>query len=455
MVHLLPFVAPLALIPLWTRTGARSKCLALQRTLEAENTASLNVTCQSTAPATSAPLCSLQFIVNTTSTSAYGRFLATGNGGLGGCVDYPAMDYGASLHIATFGIDNGHDGNTGVPFLNHPEVINDFAWPYYGAPAVRSYWLGCSTGARQETQAALKFPNDFDGILAGAPAVDWNHLIPWLGLNSLHVGGVAAADEAPPANDAASNPNFISSDLWAICDALDVVDGVITEPDHCNFRFETLACTEKQTTNWASKIYSPLLDALGKLLYPRFSPGAEADPTALSRVFTGSMFQYSALFTLADLFSDFGLRDTNQWNEINAGDDSTFDGESAFRGKFLTYHGRRDPLIPGTNSKRVYDLIASTPEMHSLDAFYRLFLIPGMGHCSGDIGTVFGQGKAGTVPPVNASSHNILLALVDWVESGKAPSSITSSGANGTERMHCLYPMRSVGEKEEYVGFCV
>lgn len=97
----------------------------------------------------------------------------------------------------------------------------------------------------------------------------------------------------------------------------------------------------------------------------------------------------------------------------------------------------------------MYDLIRSTLKMPTLDDFYRLFLIPGMGHCSGGLGpTSFGQGP-NTNP--NNTQHNILLALVDWVEHGHAPATITGSGANNTMRVHCRYPMRSVFDGKEFV----
>lgn len=93
----------------------------------------------------------------------------------------------------------------------------------------------------------------------------------------------------------------------------------------------------------------------------------------------------------------------------------------------------------------MYDLISDTLALPTLDDFYRLFLIPGMGHCGGGLGpTAFGQGTAPGLNVVNASSHNILLALVDWVEGGVAPATIIGSGANNTERTHCRFPMRSV-----------
>jgi len=146
-------------------------------------------------------------------------------------------------------------------------------------------------------------------------------------------------------------------------------------------------------------------------------------------------------------FSNINVQDAPLWDSINPGGIVTFNGDlSAFRnrgGKLLTYHGRRDPLISSTNSKRVYDLISHTLSLPVLDDFYRLFLIPGMGHCGGGLGAPsFGQSNGLNV--VNASSHNILLALVDWVEGGIAPDTIIGSGANNTSRTHCRYPLRSV-----------
>ncbi|KAJ7249407.1 tannase and feruloyl esterase [Mycena rebaudengoi] len=510
MTRLLPFLAaaPLFSFPLGT-LGQSAKCLALKQSLHLENTTILDVayitaptnvstpgSCQSSVPVTSAPLCRVQFVINTTPTSAvhaeawlpdtwFGRFLATGNGGLGGCIDYLSLDYGASLHFATFGTDNGHDGQSGLPFLNHPEVINDFAFraihveavigkqmaqAYYGRPATKSYYMGCSQGGRQGTQAALKFPEDFDGILAGAPATDANHLLGWMGLLTHYIGATNVTLGAVN-----TSPKFIPPTLWLVvsaeilrqCDLLDgVADGIITEPDICNFRPETLLCTRSKKTDCLTaiqvqalrNIYSPVVDG-SKLIYPRYSPGAEADP--LGGVLFGGSFssltadweRYVILNVTDHDFTNFGLADIALFEKVNPGGFSTFSGELfAFRnrgGKFLTYHGHRDPLISSTNSKRVYDLISKTLKLPTLDDFYRLFFIPGMGHCVGGLGpTSFGQAGPSAV---NASSHNILLALVDWVEGGAAPPTIIGSGMNNTTRTHCRYPMRSVFNGSEFI----
>ncbi|KAF7365752.1 Carboxylic ester hydrolase [Mycena venus] len=504
-----PLLTTALLLPIFGRAAEdpAARCLALKNTLQLENTTILDVayvaaptnvsatgSCQLYAPVTAAPLCRVYFVINSTATSAvhaeawlpdtwYGRFLGLGNGGLNGCIDYVGLDYGTSLHFAAVSSDNGHDGNSGLPFLNHPEVINDFAYraihleavigkqivaAYYSASQIKSYYLGCSTGGRQGTQAALKFPEDFDGILAGAPATDFNSLTGWIGMLGHYVG-----ETGPDSNTTVdTSPKFITPELWSVvsaeilrqCDALDgVKDGIITEPDECNFRPEAIQCTANQTTGCLTpvqveavkNIYSPLFGLDGQLIYPRYSPGAEADPLA-SLIFGGNIWspvadweRYAVLNVTEHDFTNFSLQDVELLRQVNPGGIATFDGNlSAFRdrgGKFLTYHGRRDPLISSTNSKRVYDLISRTLSLPLLDDFYRLFLIPGMGHCFGGLGpTSFGQGRAPGTNPVNDSAHNILLALVDWVEDGVAPATIIGSDGNGTERTHCRYPMRSV-----------
>jgi feruloyl esterase len=181
-------------------------------------------------------------------------------------------------------------------------VLNDFSFraihveavvgkqiveAYYGRPHTKSYYLGCSTGGRQGTQAALKHPEDFDGIIAGAPATNFNNLIHWVGMLSRYLGSP----------NAESSPSFIPSESWKTiakevlkqCDYLDgVSDGIISEPDACDFRPEALLCPGDGTSakgcltppqvQALRKIYSPLYGPDGELVYPRFDPGAESMP---------------------------------------------------------------------------------------------------------------------------------------------------------------------------------
>ncbi|KIJ56014.1 hypothetical protein M422DRAFT_219295 [Sphaerobolus stellatus SS14] len=493
---------------IYAQDASSDRCLSLKDTLHLENTTILTVqriaagtnittpgSCQSSAPV-SANACRVLAVTNTTLQSAvhweiwlpdqwFGRFLAVGNGGLGGCIDYSNVDYGSTLHFATIGSDNGHDGNSGVVFLNHPEVINDFAFraihveavlgkqvvqSYYKSEPNKSYYLGCSTGGRQGIQSALLFPDDFDGIVAGSPATDFNHLIGWSGILSRDVG-------APHANN---SPSFIPPALWSVvsaevfrqCDLLDgVQDGIITEPDECIFRPEILVCSSSTQQNCLTpaqvqtlkNIFQPLFGTSGELLYPRYDPGAEADGN-FAALLGGSFFTFTSDWYRFAIFNDsnhsfdnYSLNDINFADSVNPGGIATWNGDlSAFEkrgGKLITYHGRSDQLIASGNSKRMYDLISATLSKPTLDDFYRLFLVPGMTHCFGGSGAS-AIGQAGIVSnAINDTSHNVLLALVDWVEQERAPDIIigTTIGANATHRTHCRYPQKSVFNGKGFV----
>jgi len=390
------------------------------------------------------------------------------------------LDYGTTFKFATIGSDNGHDGNSGSVFLDHPEVINDFAFraihveavlgkkiveAYYKQMPHKSYYLGCSTGGRQGIQSALLFPEDFDGIVAGSPATDFNHLIGWSGLLSRFVG----------APDSQSSPSFIPSQLWPViseeifrqCDGLDgVEDRIITEPDECDFRPEALLCTAKDNSTTCltmsqvqtlRNVFQPIFGTKGQLIYPRYDPGAEEGGNFAALLggqffpFTNDWVRFAIFNDSNHSFENYSIVDVEFADTINPGGISTWNGDlSAFRargGKVITYHGRRDQLIASGNSKRMYNLIATTLQEPILDEFYRLFLIPGMNHCDTGPGA-WAIGQAGlTSSPINDTSHNVLLAIVDWVEHGNAPDTIigTNVGANATTfRTHCRYPQRSV-----------
>lgn len=133
-----------------------------------------------------------------------GRSIATGNGGIGGCIDYATMQNGAALGFASFGTNAGHNGSVGYEFfLNQPEVINDFGHraihieadvskvlvaQYYGKGASKKYYAGCSTGGRQGFQNAHLYPEDFDGMLLGSPGVDWLHIVASKGILARRIG---------------------------------------------------------------------------------------------------------------------------------------------------------------------------------------------------------------------------------------------------------------------------
>ncbi|TRM63610.1 Tannase/feruloyl esterase [Schizophyllum amplum] len=407
-----------------------------------------------------------------------GRFLSTGNGGLGGCIQYSDLDYTSSLGFATVGANNGHEGQTGVYFLDNPEVITDFAWRsvhtgvvvgkeltelFYGAPHNKSYYLGCSTGGRQGFKMVQDFPEDFDGVLAGAPAVAWNDLLYWSGSFLVTTGTEGSATFVPTK----MWTDIIHQEVINQCDALDgATDGVLENPDLCDFNPTPLICSDGDTTDCLTetqietvvKLLSAVYDENGELAYPRMQPGAEV--LAGVRQFTGQPYLTSTEWWRYAIHNDstwdpatMGPADRHAAVAQNPAGIAAFNGNvSAFQlagGKVLHYHGLMDDLITSDNSKRYYSLVQETmgKESAELDDFYRFFPISGMSHCSdGDgaykIGNLQG-GYAGASP-----DENVLMALVQWVEKGVAPEVVRGANANETYwRAHCKWP-----KTNKYVG---
>ncbi|KAF5336719.1 hypothetical protein D9758_015082 [Tetrapyrgos nigripes] len=497
---LLPLVSWVTAVP---QPGSKEDdCINLKEILHLENTTIISTlyveanstvntagSCQSRATVTSS-ICRVYASVNTSSTSAtkfemwlpdewYGRFLTVGNGGFAGCIDYANLDYGATQHFSTVGSDGGHDGPDSDPFFHNPEVLVDFSWralhvftvlgkqivsQYYSQPASYSYYLGCSTGGRQAYMSATRFPEDFDGIVGGSPAVNNWVLAAWQGIVSKWVG---APDVSSPKHISGVQWDAIHTEILRQCDGLDgVLDDIVTEPDDCQLDFFSLVCkgsSQNSTTCLSEEhistlemLYSPLIGVKGEFLWPRFDPGFEGN-NGWEALLSGTFAFFAEGFFTNVVYTDkfhnfdnFSLPDLYFANLLDAADISTWNPDlSAFRGhggKYLTYHGRADVLIPADISKITYERIGANLSLSTLDDFYRLFFVPGMGHCTGGGETtayLIGNAGLDTVG-VNDTDHNVLLAIVDWVENGVAPDIIIGTTVNGTERAHCRFGQKSV-----------
>ncbi|KAI0181759.1 tannase and feruloyl esterase [Hypoxylon sp. FL1284] len=452
-----------------------------------------------------ADLCRLVLTVATTSSSEVQveawlpdaqiwnkRSLATGNGGIGGCIDYPTMQNGAGLGFASFGTNAGHNGSVGYEFfLNQPEVINDFGHraihveaevgkellaQYYGTGASKRYYAGCSTGGRQGFQNAHLYPGDFDGMLLGSPGIDWLHIVASKGVLARRVGW--------PNLD---SPEYVRPEQWPAIveaqikqlDGLDgVTDGIVDEPTKQRFDPENLACgagllnssmcLSPQQVASVRKAYEPIANSAGDIVYPSFELGSKTDVfsdnqvngtaqmsyTILQDFWRGAVYNDSswtpANFSESDM--DFAVR-VNP-GQVNAGETDLADFYQA-GGKIISYHGRNDETVTSALSEQFFTGVQSTlnislQEVHS---FYRLFFLPGMHHCSGGLGA-WSIGNAQKYPYDKAlmdPKHNALMALVEWVEEGTAPDVLVGTkyeddviGSNiSAQRTYCPYPMVS------------
>lgn len=451
-------------------------------------------TCGRPGQVVQAELCRVAMFVTTSSASNLsfeawlpsdwsGRFLSTGNGGVSGCIQYEDLAYGVQNGFASVSANNGLNGTSALPMFKHPGVVEDYAYrsvhtgvvlgkettkAFYGKEHTKSYYLGCSTGGRQGLKEAQDFPEDFDGIVAGAPAISFMNLQSRSGSGWAITGGPGSA-------------TFLDSDEWKMvhkdalkqCDGLDgVEDGVIEDPNLCQYRPEALLCSHNQTDNCLTptqaetvrEIFSPLYGADGTLIYPRMVPGGDG---AWAALFGDKPFPYSTEWFQYVVYDDaswdpatIGPRDYDFALKQNPYNVQTWKGDlSAVRdrgAKIIHWHGLQDGLISSEISQLYYNHVARTMNLKSceLDSFYRYFRVSGCGHCAGGSGASNIGNRLATIGG-NEPESNVLLAIVQWVEEGVAPDTIegykyvngTAGGDVEYKRRHCRYPYRNVWDR--------
>jgi len=390
-----------------------------------------------------------------------GKYQGQGNGGFAGMIGYPALGAAVKRDYATAGTDTGHVGGDAVWALGHPEKVIDFGYrglhemtlkakaiiqAYYGNQPQHSYFSSCSDGGREALMEAQRFPQDYDGILAGAPANFWTHLL----VAAIWVTQATTLDQASfiPAEKLPA----IGAAVIAACNAQDgVADGLINDPRHCDFDPTTLRCKEAESKNCLTepqivalkKIYAGPHDSAGHPLFPGYVPGAEEGPggwglwitgAAPSRslmAFFGTQFFTNMVYEQAgwdyktfDIDQATKLADSKTGRALNATDPNLKPFRDR-RGKLILYHGWGDAAIPAPNTIDYYNSVVATMGKASSDSFMRLYMVPGMQHCGGGPGpNSFGQGA--DFPPFDPE-HNIYTALEQWVEKGAAPSQITAT----------------------------
>ena len=388
-----------------------------------------------------------------------GRLQAVGNGAFTGTVNYAAMAAALRRGYAVASTDTGHVGGGAAWALGHPEKVIDFGWravhemvvaakrlvaAYYQAPPRFSYWNGCSAGGRQGLKAVQRFPEDFDGVVAGAPGLDWTG-------RAAQANRIAKTlDATPGARLAAADRQTLHAAVMEACDAQDgVKDGVLENPAACTFDPGALACRGNDAhacltsakVEAARLIYaSPVNPASGRAI-PGLARGSELGWTDLgwtsSARATGlDQFRFLVFADPRWTLQQFDFdRDVVLAEERDRGTINALDPDIApfFRhgGKLIQYHGWSDPQISPLSSTQYYDRVvaATGGSRDTVSASYRLFMAPGMAHCGG------GDGP---------NAFDALGALERWVESGTAPDAIIAAHATGTAvdrtRPLCPYP---------------
>jgi feruloyl esterase len=387
------------------------------------------------------------------------KYEAVGNGGWAGTITFNAMVQALREGYATASNDTGHKGGDPVFSLGHPEKLVDFAYranhemvlkskaliaAFYGRAPRLSYWNGCSTGGRQGLMEAQKYPEDFDGVIAGAPANYQTHLHAW---DMMVATGVRKDDQH---SVSAAKLNALNKAVLAACDAQDgVKDGLLNDPRKCHFDPAVLACKAGSTNDCLTPteieavklVYSPAKKKNGELIFPGKEPGSEyqwaqilntAQPPAM---LSQGTFQYATYQAATWDWHTFDLdRDTAAADEkfgyVNAPPDF-----AAFKnrgGKLLLYHGWNDTAISPENTVNYYQDILKKMGGKQ-DNWVRLFMEPGMQHCQGGPGP---------------DQFNKMAILERWRETSSAPEVIIATHVTGNNidmtRPLCPYPQVAV-----------
>jgi feruloyl esterase len=400
-----------------------------------------------------------------------GRLLGVGNGAMAGAIPYPAIRTGLAAGYAVVGSDLGHQGGfTDSRFaIGHPELLVDWGYranhvmtvearravaAFYGRAPSHAYFAGCSGGGRQALMSAQRYPADYDGILAGDPIINFTRLT----MAGRLWAQLAMMREANGAGyiPAAKIPTIAKAVVDA-CDRLDgVADGVIGDPRACRFDPARIRCRAGDgpqclTTPQVAalrKIYAGAHDGKGRLIFPGYSPGGELGPGGWASYLSGDgpyrgggwTYPQGVLPSLLYADPDWDMRRIDYDRDVERALALPILGEpmgkaidaydpdltafAAHGGKLIHYHGWSDPGVPPMNSVRYYqDVLAHVGRTAKLapaaalartQGFYRLFMVPGMQHCTGGPGP---------------DLFDALTPLRAWVEQKRAPGRILASHA--------------------------
>jgi len=371
-----------------------------------------------------------------------GRFKGIGNGGFAGAIDYPQLGLAVAAGYAAAATDTGHkaSGTDASWALDHPEKIIDFGYraihltavnaksilkAYYGKPARYSYFESCSNGGRQALMEAQRYPEDYDGIMAGAPANNWTHLLANAAANVQALSGKGSY--IPKAKLAA-----IEAAGLAACDAADgSKDGLISDPTRCRFNpgkllckgAETDACLTAPQVKALKVLYTGARASGGAQIFPGYPPGCEAQAGAWPIWITGTDLEHSLMYIFSTQFfknmvfndPNWNIRNFNLDRDLKIADrkmasilNATDPDLSRFKargGKLILYHGWCDAAIAAGSSIEYYNSVKAKLGAEAAGSFMRLVMVPGMLHCGG-------RGNP---------AGRLAQELVRWVEDGVAP----------------------------------
>jgi len=432
-----------------------------------------------------------------------GKYAGQGNGGFAGSINYQGLAAVVAIGYAGASTDTGHSqSEPGATWaLKHQEKIVDFGYraihemsvkartviqAFYGNPPRHSYFAGCSNGGRQALMEAQRYPDDYDGIIAGAPANYWTHLL------TAGIWDLQALQKDAPSYISAAKIPALNDAVLAACDAQDgVKDGIVGNPAACRFDPSAMLCKEADSNGCLTaaqvealkKIYSGPRNSKGAQIFPGFSPGGESGgqgwavwmtpsspEKSLQSFFSLNFFRDMVFndpawdFKTFNFDTDVKIADEKQSAALNAIDPNL----KAFKsrgGRLILYHGWSDAAIPPLNAIDYFNSVQAAVGARDTEQFARLYMVPGMQHCGAGPGAdTFGQFTLPGYP--TDPQHSIFSALDQWVEKGTPPGQIIATKyvnymdpAQGIKltRPLCAYPQvskyKGTGDTKDAANF--
>ena len=412
-----------------------------------------------------------------------GKFLAGGVGGDAGTFNFSDLPRGLLRGYAVATTDTGHKASDVNWMLGDPQRLMNYELRsnhllaeiskaviarYYDRAPHHSYFVGCSGGGRQGLKEMQRFPDDYDGIIAGAPGPKTPEM------TVRRMWEIIQRD---------NNKGLLSPADWKLvsdagikaCDGIDgITDGVAEDPRVCRFDVTQLQCKADQSegclseaqVKFAKQFYDPLRDDEGRKIDDGLLPGVLVDSgrSRLAPATFGQAIRHEANWQGDgfDVSKDLAAID-KVMPELRA-DQTDLKSFKARKGKAILYQGWMDPAVAAKMTLGYYtDLEKKMGGQAATTDFIRLFMVPGMLHCGGGAGPDRFGGSGGDAPIVD-SDHDLLSALEVWVEKGHAPEKVIASkvvdGKVARTRPLCAYPKfahyKGTGSTDDAANFaCV
>jgi feruloyl esterase len=402
-----------------------------------------------------------------------GRFLGTGNGGGAGAINYGSLVNGLRRGFAVANTDMGTSPSANE-IIDYPERWKDFGYrathemtviakavieAFYKQAPRYSYFIGCSTGGQQAIMEAQRFPEDYDGIIAGAPANNRTHL------HALFLWNHQVAN--------ACDCRFTPEQLTQITDEIIrsnagkdgglPTDDFLTDPRAATLDYDRLnSFLKKEQIEALKKVFTgPVNPVTGERIYTPFPLGSENQGSGLGymqdvAVTNDQFYLFRWIWGRDFPFSRFDFnQDMTKTDSILApllnANNPDLEPFKRKGGKLLMYTGTADPIVPFQDAIHYYErVIEQQGSLQETQSFFRYFLVPGMAHCGGGPGVSdFGQ-ELPKQP--QDKEHDIMTTLIRWVEQGEAPEKLIATGYKENRTIRFERPLFPYPQFPAYTG---